>query len=75
MKIDASSSLSRRLALQFASGSFVPQAGAGAGSFVPQAGAGAGSFVPQAGAGSAIPQAELTFISSIMAFPPFLFST
>ena len=64
MKIDASSSLSRRLALQFASGSFVPQAGAGA-----------GSFVPQAGAGSAIPQAELTFISSIMAFPPFLFST
>jgi len=64
MKIDASSSLSRRLALQFASGSFVPQAGAGA-----------GSFVPQAGAGSAVPQAELTFISSIMAFPPFLFST
>ena len=52
MKIDASSSLSRRLALQFASGSFVPQAGAGA-----------GSFVPQAGAGSAVPQAELTFIS------------
>lgn len=72
------------LLFYFASGSFVPQAGAGSGSFAPQAGAGSGSFVPQAGAGlgsvvpqagagfgSAAPQAVLATFSSNMVFSSF----